>query len=251
MARFPVALLLFFAIVRSALATDLTILAQGTAAGALRPLISQFEKENGDTINVTFGNPGVTLDRIRKGDGTDVVIVVTLIVDTVVKEGLADPASRTPIATSRIGMAVAAGAPKPLFTNRASFTEAMHKLQTIGLVDPNGGSGTSPHFIKAVETAGLASEISPKYRFYQGTGEVVAEAIAKGEVEAGVTAVSELMPNKGVQVVGPIPTDVLDWSSTTYALVGSHAKAPAEARKFIEFLVSPVAKQAFTAIGLE
>ena len=97
---------------------------------------------------------------------------------------------------------------------------------------------------------GLAAEITPKYRFYQGAGEVVADAVARGEVEAGVTAITELVINKGVQVIGPIPPDVLTYASTTYALVGSHARNAGEARKFIAFLRSSAGMKEFAAIGL-
>ena len=97
---------------------------------------------------------------------------------------------------------------------------------------------------------GLASEIAPKYRFFQGAGAAVADAIARGEVEAGVTAVTELVPNKSVKVIGPIPSDVLDWSGITYAAIGSHAQNPAEARKLLAFLATPAAMKEFRVIGL-
>lgn len=81
-------------------------------------------------------------------------------------------------------------------------------------------------------------------------GEQVADAIARGAVETGATAVTELGPNQGVQIIGPVPTDVLDWSSTTSALLGSRPRNANEAREFLLFLKSAAATKAFQAIGL-
>ena len=148
-------------------------------------------------------------------------------------------------------MAVSAKAKKPAaFRDKAAFIAFLRKVKTIGLVDPKGGSGTSPPFMKAVEDLGIASEIAPKYRYFQGAGENVADAIARGEVETGATAIPEFVPNKGVKVVGPLPDDVLVFGSVTAAYLGPHAAHPDEARKFLRFLATPAATKAFRAIGL-
>jgi molybdate transport system substrate-binding protein len=252
MSRFLAVIICFAATIQCASATDLSVISQGTIAGAFRELVPQFENQTGDKINFVLGNPGVTLDRIRKAaPPPDVVIVGTAILGTLLREGLVDPNTRMEIAKSKIGMAVPSGAQKPVVTDKASFTEFIRKVSSIALVDPNGGSGTSPPFIKAIEEMGLAAEIAPKYKYYEGTGENVADAVARGEADIGVTSVSELVPNKGVQVISALPVDVLDWSSVTYALTGAQSQHAAEAAKFINFLRSPPARQAFILIGLE
>lgn len=250
MPRLPAVLIFLIAAMPSAWAGKLTVIGQATTAGALDRLVPQFEKRSGDTVQMMLGNPGVTLDRIHKDPTVDVVIVASALLGTLQKEAAVEDSTRVALGRTRIGMAIAAGAKRPVFRDAASFTAFLHSVKTIGLVDPKGGSGTSPPFIQAVAALGLAAEIAPKYRFYQGAGEQVADAIARGEVEAGATAVPELVPNKGVQVIGPVPADVLDWSSTTSALVGSHALNPKEAREFLVFLKSPAATKAFMAIGL-
>jgi hypothetical protein len=152
---------------------------------------------------------------------------------------------------SKLGMAVSAKAKAPApFRNKADFIAFLRKVKTIGLVDPKGGSGTSPPFMKAVEDLGIAAEIAPKYRYIPGAGENVAEAIASGEVETGATAIQELVPNKGVKVVGAVPPDVVVWGSASAAYLGPHAVNPGEARKFLRFLGTPASIKAFRAIGL-
>lgn len=180
------------------------------------------------------------------------MIVATALHDRLVKETLLDDVGvHVVLGQSKLGMAVSAKAKKPAaFRNKTEFIAFLRKVKTIGLVDPKGGSGTSPPFMKGIEDLGIASEIAPKYRYFQGAGENVAEAIARGEVETGATATPELVPNKGVKVVGTVPADVVVWGSTTAAYLGPHAASPDAARKFLRFLASPAAIKAFRAIGL-
>ena len=231
-------------------ASDLQIVGQATTIGALTKLVQQFEKRNGDKITLSLGNPRVTLDRLKQNSAVDVLVIGTNLWDTALKQGWADEASRVILGQSRIGIGISERAKKPVVRDAASFIAYLRRVKTIGLVDPNGGSGTSPPFMKAVEALGIAAEIAPKYRYIPGAGDAVADAIAHGEVECGVTTVPELAANSHVRVIGPVPPDVLDWTATTYAAVGTHAPNPSEARKFVAFLASPTATKAFRAIGL-
>lgn len=250
MRRFVVALFAVFALVPSAFAGELTIIGQATAIDAFNKLVPRFEKQTGDAVHMSLGNPGVTHDRLRKSPDVDVIVVGSSLLSALTKEGVVnDATTRIAIGETHIGMAISVHAKKPAFRDAASFVAFLRKVKTIGLVDPNGGSGTSPPFIAAVKALGLDAEIAPKYRFYQGVGANVAEAIARGEVETGATAITEMMPNKGVRVIGPVPAAVLTWDAITYALIGDHARNPAEARKFLRFLQTPAARKAFAAVG--
>jgi molybdate transport system substrate-binding protein len=252
MARFVAFVIFLLAALPSAYAAELNVVGQATAAGALRLLVPRFEKQTGDTVRLTLGNPGVTYDHIKATPNADVVIVASALHDRLIKEALLDDAGmHAVLGQSKLGMAISAKAKKPApLRNKADFIAFLRKVKTIGLVDPKGGSGTSPPFMKAVEDLGIASEIAPKYRYFQGAGENVADAIARGEVETGATAIPELVPNKGVRVVGAVPADVAVWGSTTAAYLGPHATNPDEAQKFLRFLASPAATKAFRAIGL-
>lgn len=251
MARLVALLVVLLAALPSAFAAEINVVGQATTAGALRQLAARFGKQTGDTVRLQLGNPGATYDRLKATPNVDVVIVSTPLHDRLVKEGLLGDTTQVVLGQSKLGMAVSANAKKPAaFRNKVDFIAFLRKVKTIGLVDPKGGSGTSPPFMKAVEDLGIASEIAPKYRYFQGAGENVAEAIARGEVETGATAIPELVPNKGVKIVGAVPADVVLWGSATAAYLGPHAATADEARKFLRFLATPAAKKEFRAIGL-
>jgi ABC-type molybdate transport system substrate-binding protein len=246
-----VAFLAFLFVALPANATELHVVGQATVAGALPALAARFEKRSGDKVVLQLGNPGVTRDRIKAMPNADIVILAAPVHERLVQEDLLTDTARVVLGQSKLGMAVSAKAKKPpAFRNKIDFIAFLRRAKTIGLVDPKGGSGTSPPFMKAIEELGIASEIAPKYRYIPGAGENVAEAIARGEVETGATAISELVPNKGVKVVGAVPPDVLVFGSPTAAYLGPHAANPDEARKFLRFLATPEATKAFRAIGL-
>ncbi|HEV8016121.1 MAG TPA: substrate-binding domain-containing protein [Stellaceae bacterium] len=250
MFRIALSLSLLIAMTQAALASELTVIGQATTIGALKQLVPRFEKQSGDKVEIALGNPGVTLDRLRQAPSVDVLIVGTNLWNTALKEGWIDETSRITLGQTHIGIGISRQAKPPIIRDKASFIAFLRQVKTIGLVDPNGGSGTSPPFMKAVEALGIAGEIAPKYRYIPGAGDAVSDAIARGDVESGVTAIPELAANRGVKVIGPVPADVLDWSATTYAVVGSHAQNPAAARQFVAFLQSSAAIKAFRAIGL-
>jgi molybdate transport system substrate-binding protein len=77
----------------------------------------------------------------------------------------------------------------------------------------------------------------------------VLEAVAKGEAEIGVQQTSEILPVKGVKLVGPLPGDLQ--KVTTYtAAVMSDAKSPKEATAFIRYLTGKEGRAMFVSKGL-
>ena len=75
------------------------------------------------------------------------------------------------------------------------------------------------------------------------------EILAKGEVEIGLTFLSEIH-DPGVEVVGILPREV----STPAALVGfvsAKAKSPEAAKALLNYLSSPEAAEIYKAMGMQ
>jgi molybdate transport system substrate-binding protein len=74
--------------------------------------------------------------------------------------------------------------------------------------------------------------------------------VARGEVEMVVHQISEIVPVKGVTLVGPLPKDVQ--KVTTYSAgITTKAATPEVARAFVAFLTSPSKRARFAAAGLD
>ena len=77
-----------------------------------------------------------------------------------------------------------------------------------------------------------------------------AELVARGEVEMVVHQISEIVPVKGVTLVGPLPKEVQ--KVTTYSAgIAKKAASPDAAHAFVTFLTSPAMKPKFAAAGLD
>jgi molybdate transport system substrate-binding protein len=73
--------------------------------------------------------------------------------------------------------------------------------------------------------------------------------LAKGEVEIGLTFLSEIH-DSGVEVVGLLPREI----STPTALVGyvsTHARSPAAAKELLTYLSSPEVARVYNALGMQ
>ena len=99
-----------------------------------------------------------------------------------------------------------------------------------------------------IDRLGIADDVKKKASLQPG-GSGVAAAVANGSAEVGITFISELLPNKGVKVVGPIPQPI--GLAVAYVAAVSSASAEREAaRALIAYLTSPAAHDHFKEAGL-
>ncbi len=81
-------------------------------------------------------------------------------------------------------------------------------------------------------------------------GGYAAEAVADGRAELVVHQISEILPVKGVTLVGPLPKELQ--KITIYSAgLATKAASPEAARAFVGFLASPPVKAKFAAAGLD
>ena len=75
-------------------------------------------------------------------------------------------------------------------------------------------------------------------------------AFARGEIEIGLGQISEILANKDIVMVGPLPAAIQ--SSVAFS-AGAHTSAaqPDVVQAFIAYLVTPAAQEKFRAVGFE
>src|SRR5260370_37207376 len=84
----------------------------------------------------------------------------------------------------------------------------------------------------------------------QQSGAGVAECVARGEAEIGITLIPEILPIKGARVIGKLPADLADDTIYTAAVsVGS--SVPAAAAAFVAALAHPGTAEVWKAAGFE
>jgi molybdate transport system substrate-binding protein len=95
---------------------------------------------------------------------------------------------------------------------------------------------------------GLAEAIASKVT--RPESDIVSELVAKGEIELGMTVITQILTTSGVDLVGPLPPEVQSYV-TFAAGVSSHSTEPDAARQLIKFLTTPAAVAVIKAQGME
>ena len=112
-----------------------------------------------------------------------------------------------------MGVVVKEGAPKPDISTVDAFKRALLAAKSVAYIDPASGGSSGIYIDKLLERLGIADQIRPKAKLKKGGH--VADLIVSGEAELGLHQTSEIVPVKGVALVGPLPTEIQN--TTTYA----------------------------------
>ena len=146
-------------------------------------------------------------------------------------------------------MAVRKGDPKPDISTPDAVKRLLLAATSIAYPNASGGAAAGVSFEQTLEKLGIAGAMKPKIKPAQGGAGAMA-LLAKGDVEIGLTFISEIITEPGVEVVGPLPRGI----STPTALVGfvsTHAKAPEAAKALLSYLSSPAAAAVYKMFGMQ
>jgi molybdate transport system substrate-binding protein len=229
-------------------ADEVTLVAPGGIRAAVEQMIPAFEKKTGHKVKATFGSGLGTKRQVAAGEPFDVPIVQPPYPE-VLASGHVVAASETPLASVAVGVAVRTGQRKPDISTPDAVKRMLLAAKSISYPDPEGGAAAGVSFTETLKKLGIAEQMQPKIKLAQG-GAAAMEALAKGEVEIGLTFISEIITEPGVESVGALPREI----STPTRLVGflsAHAKAPAAARALLTYLSSPEAAVVYKARGMQ
>src|SRR5262245_15711396 len=221
----------------SAAAAEIKVLSAGAMKSLVTELGEAFKQESGHTLSMTFDTVGAQRQRLTSGEPADVVVLTDVAIEQLEGQSLVAAGSRVDIARVGIGVAVREGAPRPDIATPEALKQTLLAAKSLVYVDPARGATSGVHFAGVLQRLGIADEVKSKTVLIP-TG-FAAEVVAKGEAEMCVHQISEILPVKGVTLVGPLPRDLQ--KITTYsAAVVARTDAPEAARAFTAFMTRPV-----------
>jgi molybdate transport system substrate-binding protein len=234
----------------SASAAEVKVMISGGLTAAYKALIPEFEHATGNTVVTAFGpSMGTTQNaipvRLERGEPVDVLILVGYALDDLVKQGKAVADSRVELVRSPIGIAVRSGAPKPDISSVDALKHTLLAAKTVAYSDSASGVYVSTELFSRL---GIAEEMKGKARMIPATP--VGEIVAQGDAEIGFQQISELMPVKGIDIVGQLPAEVQKITIFS-AGVSTTSKEPDAAKALIKFLASSQAAPVLSKAGLE
>jgi molybdate transport system substrate-binding protein len=228
----------------SAAAAEIHVWTARALATVLAEIGSAFEHATGHTLEVDTGLPADFEKRFQAGERPDLFISTSSAVDQWTEAGRLVEATRTGVARSGIGVEVRAGAHKPDIQSVEAFERALLDAKSIAYL--RVGSGIYVQGL--LERLGIADDIAS--RVTRPETDIVSELVAKGEVELGVVAITQILTTPGVDLVGPLPPEIQSYVAFV-AAVGASSKAPEAATQLIEFLTGPSAVPVIRAQGME
>lgn len=222
------------------------------SAGAVRAIVTElseaFRQETGHAVALSFGTVGVTRGKLASGAPVDVVIMTDTAVDDVIREGGLLAGSRADLARTGMGVGVRDGAPRPDISTPEAFKATLLAAKSLVYVDPAQGATSGIHFKSVLERLGIADAVRAKTQLVAGG--YPAEKVASGEAELVVHQISEIVPVKGVVMIGPLPADLQ--KVTVYAAgLATRSTHSEAARAFVAFLTRPAFRPKFAAAGLD
>ena len=248
MHRFPVPALLFLlAAAFPANAKDLKILTGAGMSMPVRALAADFGQRTGANVSVVSDTAGGVQKRMEVGEKFDLVIGTTTVLETLTQENKVGSA-HADLAQMVAGISVKTGAAKPALADSAQFKATLLQAKTIAYVDPASGGITGVFFLQQADKMGIGPQVRAKAVLKpNGTG--VADAVARGEAQYGVTLISEMLPNKGV-TVWPLP-DEHQMTTIYTAAVATNAENAMDAQALLNDLRGPKGRDASIKAGLK
>ncbi len=231
-------------------AAEIRVVSSGGFAEAYKALAPEYEHESGNTLITGWGpsmgeTPQAVPNRLARGEPIDVVIMVGYALGDLVKQGKVIADSRADLAESGIGFVVRAGAPKPDISTVDGLKRALLAAKSVAYSDSASGVYISHEMFKKM---GIEQEMAGKAR--KIPAEPVGAVVARGGAEVGFQQISELKPIKGIQLVGPIPAEVQQYTIFSAGVVAG-SKDPKDANGLVRFLASPKAADAIVQSGME
>ncbi|PYS47667.1 MAG: molybdate ABC transporter substrate-binding protein [Acidobacteria bacterium] len=245
---FTSAVLVLF-IVNRADAAQLKLLVGGAVTESVRKIGAEFSRKTSHQIDLTTNTSGALQKMLRSGNKADIIIVASSAMDALEKEHLVIPGTRFDVARGLVGVGVRAGAAPPDLSSADAFKKAVLAARSVSYVDPKAGGTSGTYIAGLFQRLGIAAEMQKKTVF-RNQGSEVADAVAKGEAEIGITFTSEMATNKGVKLAGFLPDSIQLPTNYSVAIPVGAPNADA-ARAFLNELKTPLAQAAFKEAGLE
>jgi molybdate transport system substrate-binding protein len=212
--------------------------------GAVASLAGRYQAVAGTRIDADFAPTLGLLDRLRGGEGADVVILTKEALDDLAAKAMVVPDSCVDLARSYVGIAVKAGADHPDIATEAALRATLRRARVA--YSRIGASGIL--FARLIERLGIDAEVNARAHIIPSG--FTAERLLSGEADLAVQQISELKQVLGVELVGPIPHHLQIPAVFSAGRMAASGKA-AQSDALLQYLASRDVAPVLRESGLE
>ncbi len=227
----------------------LHVLSSNGVRAALEVVLPQCERQLGRSVDIEYGTSASIRQRVNGGEAVDVAFITTPVVAELGRAGHLDPRSIVNLGRAGIGVGVKAGGRRFAIGTADEIKRAMLDARSVTFAR-EGASRT--HLESMFEKLGIAAEMQAKTLLEPGSVQAAAK-VAAGEAEVLLTLVSEILPEDGMELVGPLPAEFQNYISFDAALGAQTERTGtgAAGRALVACVTAPAATPAFAEHGVQ
>jgi molybdate transport system substrate-binding protein len=234
---------LFFAVLTmtsmtQVFAEEIRVLSGGAAKSFVEPLAASFP---GHTVKLEYQPMGQLSKTMAGADAAKYDMVIAT---PEVLEKLKIPGAR-PLARVGVGVAVNEKAPLPDISTPEALKKTLLAAKSVVHINPETGT-SGKYVVEMFKKLDIYEQMKSKTTLVD-SGYAVAP-VGRGEVELGIHQISEILPVKGVRLVGPLPAAFQTYTVYAGAPVPGTAKSQAVSQ-FLQHLTSPQARAGLSKAG--
>jgi molybdate transport system substrate-binding protein len=226
---------------------DLKIMSARAVKAAVTAVAQGFSSTSGCGVTFEFAPVGALEKKLDDGAQADVVILSTSAIATMTAAGHLLAGSERELGRMSIGVCVRAGAPLPDVSTPEAFSALLMRARAISLSDPAVGGTAARYLPQLFARMGIADALDAKLVRCSG-GDDVAERVARGEAEIGITFISEMLAIPGVTIAGALPA-IYGNDAVYCAAIHATSRLPDLARAAIAALADPAADEIWRSAG--
>ncbi len=151
------------------------------------------------------------------------------------------PNSKTGLVRSANGVAIRTGAPKPDISSLENFKRALLDAKSITYLPV-------PGVPQIIERLGLKDALAAKTTIPKT--DLSSELVAKGEVELAIVPVTQAFTTPGVELAGPLPSEIQFYTAFGGA-ISANSKSRDAAADLLKFLKGSSALRVIKEQGME
>jgi molybdate transport system substrate-binding protein len=217
---------------------EIRVLSGGAAKSFVEPLAASFP---GHTVKLEFQTMGQLVKTMAGPEGAryDMVVATPEVLEKLHYK------SGRPLARVGIGVAVNEKAPLPDISTPAALKQTLLAAKSVVHINPETGT-SGKYVVEMFRKLNILDEMKAKTTLVD-SGYAVAP-VGRGEVDLGIHQISEILPVKGVRLVGPLPAEFQRYTVYAGAPVPGTGKSQAVS-EFLEYLTSPGARAGLSNAG--
>lgn len=227
---------------------ELRVLSAGAMQPGLIAVAPEFRRQSGHDLKVTYAIASELRRRIGGGEIADVVLAPVAVIAE-----LADRrrvAAEGQVAVGRVGAGVVArnDAPSPGVGSAEALKRSL--LDADSVVYNRASSGV--YIETMLKEIGIYEQIRDKLIRYDDGTAVMHHLMRGSGREFGFGGVTDILMyrDKGLQLVGPLPEEIQNYTAYTAALITASSH-PDAAHALLQFLASPPGRALFSNNGIK